>query len=68
MNQEMMRLSRRVKAIEAKMVTKEELEALIDTIEILSSPEAMEKLEAARRDIKQGRTTPVRSVKEILAE
>lgn len=69
MNQQSMeKLSRRVKAIEEKMVTKEELEALIDTVEILSNPATMAQIRASEADIKAGRVKEFRSVEDLFAE
>ena len=69
MNQQSMeRLSRRVRAIEEKMVTKEELEALIDTVEILGNPATMAQIRASEADIKAGRVKEIRSVEDLFAE
>ncbi|MCQ3921639.1 MAG: hypothetical protein DPW13_11885 [Planctomycetes bacterium] len=69
MNQQSMeKLSRRVRAIEEKMVTKEELEALIDTVEILSNPATMAQIRASEADIKAGRVKEIRSVEDLFAE
>jgi antitoxin YefM len=43
------------RAIEKTMVTREDLDALIDSIEIISNPETMEALHKSDIDIKEGR-------------
>ena len=55
-----------LKRIEEKMVTREDVEALVDSIEILSNPKTMEALSKSDQDIKAGRVKEVRSVKELL--
>jgi hypothetical protein len=57
-----------LKAIERKMVTREDLEALIDSVEILSNPKTMEALSKSDLDIKEGRIKEVSSVEELLSE
>ncbi len=57
-----------LKAIERKMVTREDLEALIDSVEILSNPKTMEALRKSILDIKEGRVKEVSSVEELLSE
>lgn len=57
-----------LKKIESKMVTKEDMEALVDSIEILSNPETMQQLEASEADIKAGRVKEVNSVQDMLNE
>ena len=57
-----------LKRIEKKMVTREDVEALVDSIEILSNPKTMEALSKSDQDIKAGRVKEVRSVKELLSE
>jgi CBS-domain-containing membrane protein len=57
-----------LKRIEEKMVTREDVEALIDSIEILSNPKTMEALHKSDQDIKAGRVKEVTSVKELLGE
>ena len=55
-----------LKRIEEKMITREDAEALIDSIEILSNPKTMEALSKSDQDIKAGRVKEVKSVKELL--
>ncbi len=57
-----------LKAIERKMVTREDLEALIDSVEILSNPKTMEALRKSDLDIKEGKVKEVSSVEELLSE
>ena len=57
-----------LKKIEKNMVTKEELEAFKDTIEIISNPETMRQIADSEEDIKQGKTKIVHSVSDLLSE
>ncbi len=57
-----------LKAIEKKMVTHEDLDALIDSVEILSNPKTMEAIRKSDLDIKEGRFKEVSSVEELLKE
>lgn len=57
-----------LKRLEEKMVTREDLEALIDSLEILTNPKTMEALRKSDQDIKVGRVKEVTSVKDLLAE
>ncbi len=57
-----------LKAIERKMVTREDLDALIDSVEILSNPKTMEALRRSDLDIKEGRVKEVSSVEDLLGE
>ncbi len=57
-----------LKAIERKMVTREDLEALIDSVEILSNPKTMGAIRKSDTDIKEGRVKEVSSVEELLSE
>ncbi|VVB92769.1 Uncharacterised protein [uncultured archaeon] len=57
-----------LKVIERKMVTHEDLEALVDSVEILSNPKTMEALRRSDLDIKEGRVKEVSSVEELLSE
>ncbi|MDI6902728.1 MAG: hypothetical protein QMC77_03245 [Methanocellales archaeon] len=54
--------------MEEKMVTREDIEALIDSVEILSNPKTMEALRKSDRDIKVGRVREVTSVEDLLGE
>lgn len=57
-----------IKKIRQDMVRREDLEALVDTVEILSSPATMQALKKSDRDIKQGRTKTISSVDDLLDE
>lgn len=57
-----------LKNIEKKMVTKEEIEALIDTIEIMSNPQTMKQIVQSEEDIKHGRIKTVHSASSMLSE
>ena len=57
-----------LKILEEKMVTHEDIEALIDTVEILSNPKTMEALRKSDLDIKAGRVKDVTSVEDMLNE
>ena len=50
------------------MVTREDVEALIDSIEILNNPKTMEALHKSDQDIKAGHVKEVTSVKGLLGE
>ena len=57
-----------LKRMEEKMVTREDIEALIDSVEILSNPKTMEALRKSDQDIKAGRVREVNSVADLLDE
>lgn len=57
-----------LKRVEEKMVTREDIEALVDSVEILSNPKTMEALRKSDLDIKAGRVKEVTSVDGLLAE
>ena len=57
-----------IKKIRADMVKREDLEALIDTVEILSNPETMLAIKKSHRDIKQGRVKTITSIDNLLNE
>lgn len=57
-----------LKTIERTMVTREDLDALVDTVEILSNPKTMAALRKSDLDIKEGRVKEVSSVDELLSE
>jgi PHD/YefM family antitoxin component YafN of YafNO toxin-antitoxin module len=54
-----------LKTIERKMVTKEEMERIIDTIEILSNPDTMDQIRQSEEDIKSGRIKEVKSARDL---
>ncbi len=57
-----------LKRIEEKMVTRGEVEAHIDSVEILNNPKTMKALRKSDQDIEAGRVKEVTSVKELLDE
>jgi len=57
-----------LKTIERTMATREDLDALVDTVEILSNPKTMAALRKSDLDIKQGRVKEISSVEELLSE
>ena len=59
---------RELREIKQKMVSKEEVEQLLETMEILHNPETMRQIRASEEDIRAGRTKPVRGVKDLLAK
>jgi len=59
---------RELKKMEEKMITKEDIESLIDTVEILSNPKTMEALNKSDHDIKAGRVKKITSVEDLLNE
>ncbi|WP_321506790.1 hypothetical protein [uncultured Methanoregula sp.] len=56
-----------IKKIREDMVKREDLEALIDTVEILSNPTAMQAIKKSDRDIRQGRVKAISSVDDLLS-
>ena len=57
-----------LKRVEEKMVTREGIEALVDSVEILGNPKTMEALRKSDLDIKAGRVKEVTSVDDLLPE
>ena len=57
-----------LKKIERNMVTKQELESLSATIEILSNPETMKQLTESAEDIRKGKVRQVASAHDLLSE
>jgi CBS-domain-containing membrane protein len=55
-----------LKRIEEKMITREDVEAIIDSVEILSNPKTMKALHESDQDIKAGHVKEIASVKELL--
>ena len=55
-------------SIEEHMVTKEELEPFIDTIEILSNHGTMQALAKSDDDIKKGNVKSITGIEDLLAE
>ena len=50
------------------MVTKEELEPIMDSIEILSNPATMQALAKSDEDIRNGKIKKISDVNDLLAE
>ena len=50
------------------IITREDLDALVDSVEILSNPKTMEALRKSDQDITAGRVKEVTSVGDLLAE
>ena len=57
-----------LKRVEEKMATREDIEALVDSVEILSNPKTMEALRKSEEDIKAGRVKEITSVEDMLTE
>ena len=57
-----------IKKIQETMVRREDLDALLDTIEILSNPETMATIQASEEDIAAGRYREISSIDDLLGE
>lgn len=57
-----------IKKIRAEMVRREDVEALIDTVEILSTPETLQLIRKSEEDIAHGRVKEISSVDDLLCE
>ncbi len=57
-----------LKKIEKKMATKEEVESLTETIEVLGNPETMRQIADSMADIKRGRVKEITSVRDMINE
>jgi len=57
-----------VKKIRAQMVRREDVEALVDTVEILSNPATMQLIRKSEADITHGRVKEISSVDDLLHE
>jgi len=57
-----------IKKIQETMVRREDLDALIDTIEILSDPGMMATIQANEEDITAGRFREISSIDDLLGE
>jgi hypothetical protein len=57
-----------IKKIRAEMVRREDVEALVDTIEILSDPATMQIIRKSEDDIARGRVKEISSVDDLLRE
>ncbi len=54
-----------LKAIEKKMVTKEELERILETVEIMANVDTIEQIRESEGDIAAGRAKVVKSARDI---
>ncbi|MAF35233.1 hypothetical protein CMO91_05295 [Candidatus Woesearchaeota archaeon] len=61
-------LQRELTEIKKHMVSKEELASVLASLEISSNEKTMEQVKASEKDIKEGRTKQIKSVKDLLAE
>jgi hypothetical protein len=57
-----------IRKIRADMVRREDLEALVDTVEILSNKETMQLIRQSDEDIRHGRVKEINSVDDLLNE
>ena len=57
-----------IKKIRAQMVRREDVEALVDTVEILSNPSTMQLIQKSEADITHGRVKEISSVDDLLRE
>ena len=57
-----------IRRVEENMVTKKDIQALVDTLEILSNPETLRQIAESDLDIKAGRTKKITSAQDLLAE
>ncbi len=59
---------REIKQIRKEMIRREDLDELVDTIELMSSPERMEMIRKSEEDIRMGRVKEVSTVEDLLTE
>jgi antitoxin YefM len=57
-----------IRKIREDMVKREDLEALVDTVQILSNPATMQAIRKSDQDIRQGRVKTSTSVDDLLNE
>jgi antitoxin YefM len=57
-----------IRKIRADMVRREDLEALVDTVEILSNKETMQLIRQSDEDIRHGRVKEIKSVDDLINE
>ena len=57
-----------LKKIEKNMVTKRQMESLMETIQIMGNPDTMKQIAESMEAIKEGRVKEVNSVKDLLRE
>jgi len=59
------RLYEELKLIEKKMVTKDEIEQILETAKILSNENTIAQIKQSEKDIKAGRIKEVKSISDI---
>jgi len=59
---------REIKQIRKDMIRRDDLDGLVDTIELMSSPEKMELIRKSEEDIRRGRVKEIESVEDLLSE
>jgi antitoxin YefM len=57
-----------IKKMQDTMVRREDLDALFDTLEILSNPEMMAMIQKSESDISAGRLREISSIDDLLGE
>ena len=57
-----------LRKIEATMATRQQMNALVATIEILGTAETMKQIAESTEDIRKGRVKPISSVKNLFSE
>ena len=57
-----------LKKIEEKMATKEEVEALTETLDILTNPKTMDQISESNKDLAENRVKTIYNVKDMLRE
>ncbi|MBS3138009.1 hypothetical protein J4232_06265 [Candidatus Woesearchaeota archaeon] len=58
----------KLKNIEKNMITRKDMDKLVDTLEIMQNPDTMEQLKASNEDKKQGRIKVITSMKDLLRD
>jgi serine/threonine protein kinase HipA of HipAB toxin-antitoxin module len=56
---------KQLKLIERNMVTKQEMERMLESVEIMSNEDTMEQIKQSEEDIKSGRIKEIKSVSDI---
>lgn len=64
----MERIYGELKKIEGTMATKEDMEALVDSLEIFSNPALLQKIQESEKAISQGKVKEIHSVQDMLHE
>ncbi len=57
-----------IKKIEKNMVTKQEIENMMATIEVMGNPETMKQIVSSIEDMQKGRVSIVKSAKDLFDE